>query len=324
MASYLFWGQEEFNIENRIKTLRKKLINPQFQAMSYKVFNNPAPETLIEVISTQPFMFGNMLILINCEKYFLNTKEKFDFTDRNLKQIEEILGNLSENVHIIFNCQIPRDENKKIDTRRKIYKTIVKSALVEEFPQYRTYDKELVNWIKKQCKNKDITLADNPIKTLIECVGANLRHLDGELEKLKLFKYPKKEISTNDIKSICTQTQDIFKLLDLYIENKKALALAEFKKLNEKQHSLAILSSLQTNLRSTIAIKIDSKKMNTYEIGQKLKLHEYVVKLRLEKLRNIELKDLIKLKQDLTKAELQMKTGELNPPEMALELALLN
>ncbi len=322
MTSYFFWGKEEFNIEAQVSELKKKFVNPEFQAMSYKIYNNPSVPALIEAISTQPFMFGSMLVLINCEKLFLSAKS--EASDNELKSLSNALENLNENVHVVLSCKIPRDENKKVDTRKKLYKTISKCAKVVEFPEYKNYDKELPNWIKKQSKEKDINLSDSTIKALIDNVGVNLRNLDGELEKLKLFKHPKKEITPEDIKTVCTQTQDVFKLIDLYIEGKKDLAVDELRKLSERQHYLMTLATLNTNLRSSIAIKIDSKTMSPFEISQKIKLHEYVVKLRLEKLRSISLDALINLKQNLTKAEKQIKTGEIANPMLALELAMLN
>ena len=66
------------------------------------------------------------------------------------------------------------------------------------------------------------------------------------------------------------------------------------------------------------------KTMSIYEISKETGMHEYRVKLQLEKLQNISVEALVKLKQNLTKAETQTKTGEISQQNLALEMALLN
>lgn len=51
-------------------------------------------------------------------------------------------------------------------------------------------------------------------------------------------------------------------------------------------------------------------------------MHEYVVKLNLQKLKNTNLKDLVKLKQNLTDAEYRIKAGLALDVEKEVENAL--
>ena len=46
---YFFYGDEEFNISNKIKELKSKL-DKDFVEMSYKYFNNPKFPDLISAI----------------------------------------------------------------------------------------------------------------------------------------------------------------------------------------------------------------------------------------------------------------------------------
>ena len=51
-------------------------------------------------------------------------------------------------------------------------------------------------------------------------------------------------------------------------------------------------------------------------------MHEYVIKLNLQKLKNTSLKDLVKLKQNLTDAEFKIKSGQALDPDKEVENAL--
>ena len=189
MAVYFFYGDEEFNIEQEINKLKKGL-DKNFLEMSLKIYDNPKFADLISILRTQPMMFGKMLIIIKSDEYFSKA-----FDDKELKQIEEALENNNENLDIVFVVELPRNEGKKLDSRKKIFKILSKYNAREfaTIPTYKTA--ELENWIKKQAKLKDISLDSEAISAMITQIGNNLREIDGELEKLKLFVYPQKQIT---------------------------------------------------------------------------------------------------------------------------------
>ena len=117
MGIYLFYGDEDYNIELEIKKLKKKLLDENFASMNFKVADSPHYAELISLLRTQPMMFGNQIIVINCENYFTKT-----FEDSELDEISKALEDNTSSLHIIFVATLPRNEGKKIDSRKKIYK----------------------------------------------------------------------------------------------------------------------------------------------------------------------------------------------------------
>lgn len=322
MSLFLFWGQEDYNIEVEIEKLKEKLLDSSFKSMNYKVLDNPDFLSIIECAQNTTLMFGNMLIVINCDKYLVGNKANVD--DKQLGVLAEALASISDAVNIVFLCKIPRDENKKIDTRKKLYKIIAKYAQVTEFPQYKTYQKELPPILQKMVKAKELAADTNAITFLIEQLGSNLRLIDSELEKLKIAIYPRKQISKEDIKNICVSCDDIFALADLIVSEDKNEVLKQFHQLIDRKHYLEVLSVLQGNIQRFVFIKNYSTKATAKEIAMQLKLHEFVVIKTLEKLKNISLARLVQIKENLTQAEYKIKSGKITSPQVALELALLS
>ena len=71
-------------------------------------------------------------------------------------------------------------------------------------------------------------------------------------------------------------------------------------------------------------MKLNAGKMSNKEIGDKLgRMHEYRVKLSLEKMRKVSVKTLIDLKNNITEAEYRIKTGQVFSPEEELENAVI-
>ena len=226
---YFFYGDEEFNISNEIKKFKDKL-DKNFMEMSYKYFNNPKFPDLVAALKLQPMMFGKMLVEINCLSYLSGKSEDKSFDDKQIAQITDALDNCSENIDIIFTAQLPPDSQKKIDKRKKFFKVLSKYNPKEflQIPSYKTA--ELESWIKQQGKTKDLKISDEVASAMLLQVGANLRMLDSELEKLKIFAADK-PVSKDMIKEICVTNEDLFTFADYLICDNKTKALEEYQKL---------------------------------------------------------------------------------------------
>ena len=96
----------------------------------------------------------------------------------------------------------------------------------------------------------------------------------------------------------------------------------EYRKLLETKYPLEILSTLQTMIRRWIILKAKARTSTTIELSRLTGMHEYVVKLNLQKLKNTNLKDLVKLKENLTEAEYRIKSGLSSDVEKEVENAL--
>ena len=316
MAVYFLYGEEDYNIEQEIGKLKKGL-DKNFLEMSFKTYDNPKFPDLISILRSQPMMFGKMLIVINCLDYFSKT-----FEDKEIKEIESALEGNNENLDIVFVAQLPRNEGKKLDSRKKFFKLLKKYNAVEcsVIPTYKTA--ELENWIIKQGKSKGIKLDKNSLTAIISQIGNNLRQIDSELDKLKLFAYPKDVITADMVREICISNEDLFAFSDFLMENEKDKALLEYRKLLDTRYPLEILSTLQTMLRRWIILKAKAQSASSMELSRMTGMHEYVVKLTLQKLKKNNLRDLVKLKESLTDAEYRIKSGLALDVEKEVENAL--
>ena len=279
MAVYFFYGEEDYNIEQEIGKLKKGL-DKNFLEMSFKTYENPKFPDLISILRSQPMMFGKMLIVINCLDYFSKS-----FEDKEIKEIENALEGNNENLDIIFVAQLPRNEGKKLDSRKKFFKLLKKFNSMEcpLIPTYKTA--ELESWIIKQGKSKGT-------------------------------------VTVPMVREICISNEDLFAFSDFLMENQKDRALLEYRKLLDTRYPLEILSTLQTMLRRWIILKAKAQSATPMELSRMTGMHEYVVKLNLQKLKKTNLKDLVRLKENLTDAEYRIKSGLAFDVEKEVENAL--
>ena len=335
MPVYLFWGEEEFNLENAVRDLRERIVDPDWVLLNHKIFNKPEITDLIDNLRTMPMSMGNLLIEIRAANLFLRGSKKTsdDDSENNkkilgsdplMKKLLDTLESINDNTHILFVCKIPRDSGKKIDSASKLVKTIQKIGDVREFSSLKFYqDKELISWIIQRATAKEVKISTDAAKILLENTGSELKRLDSELEKLKTNAYPAKMITKDSVIALCSGHENVFLLADYWLQDNKIKAIAELNKLFERNHPLKITATLQTIIRRWLKIKIESQTKNSFEISKIINLHNFVVEKELQKLRNIPIERLIELKNKLTQAEYKMKAGELEP-ETSLELVILS
>ena len=334
MSVYFFYGDEDYNIEQAVENLKQRL-DKNFLALSYKTLDNPSFVDLIDAIRAQGMMFGKMLTVINSKSYFgkpaneennevAEEDVKNAFNDKQLKELEDALECVLDNHDIVFTVIMPRNENKKVDSRKKLFKILSKYNS-QEFPTFKMnyYGKQdLANWIKKTAKTKGISVNQDVTDILIEQIGNSLRELDTELEKLKLLAYPEKNVTVDMVHEICISNEDLFNFTELIMSQDYDKALIEYQKLLDKNHVLKISSALQTILRKRILLKLNAGKPIN-EIMKITGMSDKQVNAILKIANKQSLKKLVGIKKNLTEAEYRIKSGLAVNPEDEVQNALI-
>ena len=299
---YFYYGDEDYIIDEKVKALRGA--DSDFAQANTKNLTNPDFPDLITAIRGGGSLFGKTTVIVEISELF-----KSSLDDKQIKQIEEALEFSNDNADIIFTAKFSADSGEKIDKRKKLYKLLSKYNSEEclSIPAYKTA--ELSSWIMKFAKEKDLKISQGVAEYIIFQVGNNLRLLNNELEKVKVYISPNNIVDETVVKEICVNNEDIFAFSDYVMLGQTDKAIFEYNKLLQTTFPLVILAGLQKNVRQWITLKARGKSMSDIELSRLLGIHEYRVKLISQKLRNVELKRLVKLKENLTTAEYRVKAG---------------
>ncbi len=325
MPVKLICGNEDFDIENSLKKIRKKVIPPDFLLTNRKVIdfdekNNDDLKNVIEAIEATPMMFGNSLVEIYSKKLFTRGQAQ---DEKLLSRLIEDLKTLPENLYVIFVCIFERDSDKKVDSAKKLYKTIKDIGEIEEYKAALFYEADKVAMrVISLAKEKKLEITKQEADFLVECVGMDLRRLDSELEKIKTYILPDKKITQSIIKEASQDSENAFRVLDLWIENDKKNAVLELKKLLFKKPAQKVLALFQTMTRKWLRTKLEAEYSSYEEIAAILKANPYKIKKDLEKLEKVTANQIVEFRKRLNKAEFDMKSGKYDELT-ALEVAFL-
>ncbi len=325
MPIHFLWGDEDYLIERTVKKIKKDVLKDDVNELNYKAVDKPSFSLFSELIRTNAMMFGDVVIQIKCANFFLETKDKEKIDEKETLELVNGLKNVSDRVHLILICETPKGEKKKPDSRKKLYKELIKITTPQEFSTFRNYEEtKVLPFVKKMADELKIKISTNDILTLIRTSGTYLRDLYNQLEKLKLFAYPKDTVTSEMIKEIATSKEDLTIFMDLVLQKKYSTALNLIAQILQREEYAPSLAFVQANLSSLVKTKIYSSKLSKFDIAAKLGVHPFIVEKNLEKVAKISLEDLVNLKINFTNAEYQLKSGMLKDALCAYELALFN
>ena len=303
---YLLYGNKDYEINEEIKKITKNINNMNISKYD---LNTDDINKVIDDCETFSMFDDKKIVIADNANMFSSS------TSKDSENIEKYLKNINPSTILILIVH-----NEKIDTRKKITKTITKIGKILEFNDEVNPEK----LIKE--KLKDYKIEDNVIKFLIDRVGTNPLIIKNELKKIILYKDNDRLITKDDILNLTSKTVevDIFELIDDIIKGKKEDAIEIYHEmLKIKEEPIKIIVMLANQFRIMYQSKeLLIKGYSEKDIASILKIHPYRVKLAIQNSRSYNSNTLLKYINDLADIDLNIKKGKLNK-DLALELFIL-
>jgi DNA polymerase III subunit delta len=182
MPTYLFWGDDDFRLQQAVKSLINRVVDLGWKSFNYDQVeggSSGSVESLVLALNqvmTSPFGAGDRLVwLVNPP---LGGQDSLVFRE----ELERTLPALPHSSHLLLTYE------GKPDGRSKITKFLQEHAQVEEFALAPPWKTEAIRkTIQQTAQQLKITLSREAVDLLVDAVGNDTRQLVSELEKLKLY-----------------------------------------------------------------------------------------------------------------------------------------
>jgi DNA polymerase III subunit delta len=182
MPTYLFWGDDDFRLQQAVKSLIHRVVDVGWKSFNYDRVeggSSGSVESLVLALNqvmTSPFGAGDRLVwLVNPP---LGGQDSLVFRE----ELERTLPALPQSSHLLLTYE------GKPDGRSKITKFLQEHAQVEEFALAPPWKTEAIRkTVQQTAQQLKITLSREAVDLLVDAVGNDTRQLVSELEKLKLY-----------------------------------------------------------------------------------------------------------------------------------------
>ncbi|MGO4887250.1 DNA polymerase III subunit delta [Anaerobacillus sp. MEB173] len=314
---YLFFGTEQFLIEETLQTLLNATLQEsemEFNLSVYEMKETPV-DVAIEDAETLPF-FGEKKVVLVKDAYFLTGGKEQAKIEHNIKRLETYVENpVQETIFVLI------APYEKLDERKKIVKLLKQHS--EQLNANSLDEKAVKEWIHTYSQEYQIDIPEIAKDRLIQLVGLNLMMITNELEKLTIHVGIGGVIDESIVESLVARTveQDIFALVDHIVHRRLEKGLRIFYDLlKQKEEPIKILALLARQFRIIYQVKeLVRRGYSQKQIAGQIKLHPYVVKLATDQGRLFQDKELLGFLDQLAEADFKMKTGQMEK-QLVLEL----
>ncbi|MBG93055.1 MAG: DNA polymerase III subunit delta [Chloroflexi bacterium] len=330
---YIFYGTDEFQTSQELSSLKKELDDGMLDSNTTILQGRGlTAEILIQNIMAIPFLSSNRLVIVEGLIAALGSRKG---TLEKWTSLLELLPTIPSSNHLVF-IELPT-QNRENTSRSPLFKEIsqLDNVNIIESKELKNWSfqgqSELEHWIQLRAQEKKIDIENDAIKSIIELMGANLRSIDNELDKLKTFVRARSTnyISVNDTTLLTPMSKDenLFNLVDSIVEGNisKSFQLMHNILNSGKVAPSRIVSliSRQTRLMIRTAELLEQgteKKMIGDNIGVRA---NYPLDKIIKQTKNSDLKKIISNLRYLELTDSYIKQGKMTE-QLGLELIICN
>lgn len=245
---YLYYGDDSFIMNSKIKRLIKKEKVDKYNVTSYDFEESNIREAINDAL-TIPFLSDNKIIIINNCTFLTSSYKSKD--ENEFVSLLEYINKPVDSTILIF--ELP---SSKLDKRNKIVKKILDVAAVEECKSIEKGD--LTSWIKKQLDRNNLTISKEALNEFLRRTVYDSRVAYNELEKLIMYSCDMKNITLDMINEVITKNleDDVFAITNALMDNDSIKALNVYHDLLENNEDpLKLLGIIVNKFKEIYTVK---------------------------------------------------------------------
>jgi len=303
---WLFYGEEEFLIEEKIKEFKRRIVNPELN-IEYLDGDELTLEAFSSAVASQSLLGGDKLVIVSDPKLPPETQAGF----------LSLLGGVGGDCTVIFKAD-------SVDKRTKFYKLINDRGESVEFRSFAPWEQPaLAAWLKARAAAEKKQLSEAAARLLPAICGTSLRVLAGEITKLATYVGDKTTIDEDDVLAAAAAGEmSGFALLDALRAKDLPTALIIFQQLLKfGEELLPLLILLATQYRLLLQIKAaPGRERDPNRLARLIGGSPYFIKKSLDHIDDFSLAELKDALKKILQANLEMKSSR--PPLIVMELLI--
>jgi DNA polymerase-3 subunit delta len=257
---YLFFGEEEFLIQEALDRIIKVAVEPGARDFNFNVIycRETSASEIISIAQTLPFLSEKRLVI---------AREIDAFKAADLDILLPYLNDPSPST-----CLVMVSNLGKYDKKAVISAVEAHGAVVRFFP---LLDREITAWIEGRARERGLTIQRDASQYLWQTVGNDLQKIDNELDKVEISIREKKAITFSDVKAVVGDFReytsfDLAAALGTKNHEKAFSILARL--IQEGEAPVGLLGSIAWNFRRLLQAKaMEASGAGPDEIMKKLR-----------------------------------------------------
>ena len=311
---YFFYGPETFMIENKINSIKKRVVLQQYEDMNFSSFSgkDSSFDIFEEEFYSYPMTGEKKLILLKNTGWFQNSKSK------EFEVIKKLFSDIPEYLYVIV-----VEEN--FDTKKEKNVSFITEAGggIVNFGYLPV--NQLCAWIEKMFSDNEKIVKQSDILYIANACNYEMGKIYNEVNKIIIFSDDRQTVSSRDISILVTKSAEykIYELFDDIVESRSYQAMEKLKQILEsKEKPTSVIAGITNKFSELLTLKLlNSDRVPISQMSDYLdyKIPDFVIKKMLtqsKKFGEQYLKRIIKLG---IKLDSSIKNGKI-AQDVAVEL----
>ena len=304
---YLYYGEEEYLLENSIKKL-KKSFGDLVLGINYIQIELQNASKIIQEIETPSFGYLKKMIIVKNANLFAKTSKNNPGIEQEkiAEHIKKNISSIKESVVLIF--------IEKEVTKNNLYKEIEKNGEIVNFELLKPA--QVATQIKKICNMYKVEISEPNLKQFMEITGSNMQNVINELRKLIEYAGENGEITKEAIDKLTIKQLEyvIFDLTDSLGKRdiKKALEILN-QLIYNKEPVQKILITLYNHFKKLYMVHLAKRYNKDIQESLNLKPNQiYFVGKYKRQADYFKAKELRKILKELVNLDYNSKQGKID------------
>ena len=276
---YFLMGEESYYIDKISDFIEDTVLAEEEKGFNQMVLygRDASVDDIVSNAKRFPMMAERQVVIV---------KEAQDLS-RTIEKLATYAANPQPSTVLVVNYKY-----KKIDKRKALYKTIIKSGVVYE--SKKLYENQVADWIRRTLSGKDYTITPKAAQMLVEFLGTDLSKINNELDKLKLIIPKGTQITPEHIEENIGISKDYnnFELRKAVGERNvlKAHRIVNYFGENPKDNPMVVTVALLFNFFSQLLHYHGLRDHSPRAVASALKINPYFVNEYVSAARNYPMK----------------------------------
>jgi DNA polymerase-3 subunit delta len=298
---YLFFGEEEFLIQEAVDLVINKVVVPGARDFNFNTLycKDTSSSELVNLCQTLPFMSEKRLVI---------AKEIDVFKAADLEELIPYLNDPSPSTCLLMLSNQPRYEKKAVISAVEAHGAVTRF--------YALLDREIVAWIEEWVRARGLSIRRDAAQFLWQTLGNDLQKIGNELEKVVISLNEKKTVTFDDVKTVVGDFRE-YSSFDLAAalgqKNREKSFLILSRLIQEGEAPVGLLGSIAWNFRRLMQAKaMEAAGMGQDDIMKKLRIIFHQAGLFKEQMRCYTLDELREVFAVMLSTDKALKSSGLN------------
>jgi DNA polymerase-3 subunit delta len=298
---YLFYGEEEFLIQEALDLIIDAVVEPGARDFNFNVLycRDTSASAIVSIAQTLPFMSERRLVI---------AKEVDALKAADLEELIPYLNDPAPSTCLVLVSNVGRYEKKSVISAVESHGGAIRF--------YPLLDREIVGWIESRARSLGLAIQHEASQYLWQTIGNDLQKIKNELEKVKIHLQDRKTITFDDVKTVVGDFRE-YSSFDLAAalgqKNTEKALLILSRLLQEGEAPVGLLGSVAWNFRRLLQAKaMEAAGISADEIMKKQRVIFHQARSFKEQMRRYTIDELRETFTVMLAADRALKSSGLN------------